>query len=65
MQICQMSVLNNKINDIIHANVSKLHEYCNKFDEKSLIQIFYFIDCGNIKKIFTSRMNKVDYINLS
>ena len=48
MQICQISVLNNKINDIIYANVSKLHGYCNKFDGKSLIKIFYFIDYGNI-----------------
>ena len=35
MQICQINVLNNKINDIIYVNASKLHEYCNKFDEKS------------------------------
>ena len=29
MQIRQISVLNNKIKDIIFANVSKLYEYCN------------------------------------
>ena len=48
MQICQINVLNNKIDDIIYANVSKLHEYCNKFVRKSLVKIFFFIDCGNI-----------------
>ena len=31
MQLCQINVFNNKINHIIYANVSKLHEYCNKF----------------------------------
>ena len=66
MQICQISVLNNEINDIIYANVSKLHKYGNKFDRKLLIQIFYFIHCGNIsQKFFTSQINKVNYINLS
>ena len=35
-----MNILNNEINDIIYANVSKLHEYCNKFDGKSLIDIY-------------------------
>ena len=42
MRICQISVLNNKINGIIYANVTMFHEYCNKFDGKSLIKIFYF-----------------------
>ena len=46
MQICQINVLNDKTNDIKYANVPKLHEYCNKFEEKTLITIFYFIDCG-------------------
>ena len=65
LQICHISVLNNKINHIIYANVLKLHDYCNYFDGKSLIKIFYFIDCGNIsQKIFTSRMNEVNYIIL-
>ena len=32
MQLCQISVLNNKNNDLNHADVSKLHEYYNKFD---------------------------------
>ena len=36
MHIFQMNVLNNKINNNKYANVSKLHEYCNKFDGKSL-----------------------------
>ena len=36
MQFCQINVLNNKINDIKNANVSKLYEYCNKFEGKSL-----------------------------
>ena len=40
MLICQINVLNNKIDKIIYAYVSKLHEYCNKFDGKSLIKIF-------------------------
>ena len=48
MQICQINGLNNRTNDIVYATVSKLHEYCNKFDGKSLIKIFYFINCGNI-----------------
>ena len=43
-----MNILNNKINEMKYANVSKLHEYSNKFDGKSLIKIFYSIDCGNI-----------------
>ena len=43
-----MNVLNNKIDEIRYANVSKLHEYCNKFDRKSLMKIFYSIDCSNI-----------------
>ena len=43
MQLCQISVVNNQINNINHANVSKLHEYYNKFDGKSLIQIFYIL----------------------
>ena len=43
MQLYQISVVNNKINNINHANVSKLHEYYNKFDGKSLIQIFYIL----------------------
>ena len=43
-----LNVLNNKINKIKYPNVSMWHEYCNKFDGKSLIKIFYFIDCGNI-----------------
>ena len=43
MQLCQISVVNNKINNINHANVSKLHEYYNKFDGKSLIEIFYIL----------------------
>ena len=43
MQLCQITVVNNKINNINHANVSKLHEYYNKFDGKSLIQIFYVL----------------------
>ena len=43
MQLCQISLVNNKINNINHANVSKLHEYYNKFDGKSLIQIFYVL----------------------
>ena len=44
MQLCQISVVNNKINSINHAIVSKLHEYYNKFDGKSLIQIFYVLN---------------------
>ena len=48
MQICPINVLNHKINDIVYGKVSKLHEYSNKFDGKSLIKVFYFIDCGNI-----------------
>ena len=43
MQIREINVLNNKINDIKYANVSKLHEYCNNYDRKSLIKIFYII----------------------
>ena len=35
--------MNNKINKIQYANVSKLHEFCNKFDENSSIKIFYII----------------------
>ena len=63
MKIFHIKVLNNKIK---YANVSQLHVYCNKFDGKSLIKIFYFIDCGNISyKFCASRMNKVNYINLS
>ena len=43
-----------------YANVSKLHEYCNKLNGKSLMKIFYFIDCGNTSyKFLTSQMNKV------
>ena len=34
MVICQINVLNNKINRIKYANVSKFHEYCKKFDGK-------------------------------
>ena len=65
MQICQINVLNNNMYNI-YANVSKLHDYCNKFDGKSLINIFYFINCGNIsQKFFNSRMNEVNYSNLS
>ena len=48
MQIRQENLLNNKINTIKHANVSKFHEYFDKFDKKSSIKIFYFISCGNI-----------------
>ena len=48
MQIYQINVLNKKINDIIYASVSKLHEYCNKLNGNSLIKKFYFIDCGKI-----------------
>ena len=43
MQLCQISVVNNKINNINHANVSKLHAYYNKLDGKSLIRIFYVL----------------------
>ena len=43
MQICQINVLNNKINKIKYAYVSKLHKYCNMFDWKSLIKIFYVL----------------------
>ena len=43
MQLCQISVVNNKINNINHANVSKLHEYYNKFNGKWWIQIFYIL----------------------
>ena len=28
MKICRINGLNNRINDIIYADVSKLHEYC-------------------------------------
>ena len=34
-----MKILNNKIDNIRYANVSKLHEYCNKFAGKPLIKI--------------------------
>ena len=34
MHICQINLLNNKINEIIYTNVSKLHEYCSKFLRK-------------------------------
>ena len=44
MQIYQINVLNYEMIEIQYANVSKLHEYYNKFDRKSLIKIFYFID---------------------
>ena len=65
MQICHISVLNKKIDDIIYANVSKLHEYCNRFNGKSLIKSFYFIDCSNISQKFcTTAINKVNYIHL-
>ena len=43
MQICQTNVLNNKMNNMNLANMSKLHEYYNKFD-KSLIQIFHVLN---------------------
>ena len=43
MQLFQISVVNNKINNINLANVLKLHEYYNKYDGKSLIQIFYVL----------------------
>ena len=48
MHIFHINVLNNRISNIKYANVSKLHEYCNKFDGKPLIKIFYFIDYGNV-----------------
>ena len=51
MQICQINVLNNKINSIKYATVSKLHEYCNKFDRKSLL-IIYFISSAE-RRILT------------
>ena len=65
MQIYQTNVLSNNIDDIIYPNVSKLHKYWYKIDGKSFRKIFYFIDCGNIYKLSTSQMNKVNYINFS
>ena len=43
MKLFQISVVNNKINNINRASVPKLHEYYNKFDGKSLIQMFYVL----------------------
>ena len=38
-QIFQINVLNNKINNIKYANISKLHESSNKFDVLAICSI--------------------------
>ena len=71
MKICQINVLNRKHNKIKVANVSKLYKYCKKFDRSHWIKIFYMLkdatwsNTVTSEKLFTSRMNKVNLINLA
>ena len=58
MQIYQINVLNYEMIEIQYANVSKLHEYYNKFDRKSLIKIFYFIDWWGLLRANVRRRSK-------
>ena len=53
MQICQTNVLNNKINNMNLANMWKLHEYYNKCDDKSLIQIFHVLMGTTLSTVVT------------